>query len=122
METKLFELRAVATCIPIIATKLSPSNDQDQWLLAHIGYGATPEEQSQYIMIARLEGGSIATANANRHPIHEMRTANKYLNTHFDELESGAVIDVDFIEGRTDKPVKSDRFYNFAGGFNNELG
>jgi hypothetical protein len=111
MNTKLFEVRATATNIPIIATKLEPSNEQEQWLLGHCGYGQHGAEQSQYIMVARLEAPSTATTTEYEEKSHEMQIAHRYLNASFDELESGAVIDINYIEGRVPEPVKSDRFY-----------
>lgn len=38
-----------------------------------------------------------------------MHVAHEYLKEHFDDLESGAVIDVEFILGETETPKRSER-------------
>ena len=114
METKFFEVRASATCVPIIATRLRPTNESEQWMLAHLGYGMDPDKQAQYIFVARLEGGSVATPNPYDETSPELKVVHEYLIEHFDEAESGAVLDADFIQGIRPAQRKSDRFWNEA--------
>lgn len=112
MEAKLFEVRARATLIPVIAIKLKPINSQENWLLGHEGFGLSVETQSTYVMLGRLDGApSPFTYNVGDHPEEELRIAHSYIAEHFDELPSGAVIDTDYIRGRTATPVESDRYF-----------
>ena len=53
----------------------------------------------------------MATADPFKQEIHELQVAHRYVNQHFDDLEPGAVLDVDYIEGRREKPRKPDRFW-----------
>lgn len=111
METKFFEVRANATCIPIVASRLKATNESEKWMLAHTGYGLTIEEQSQFILVTRLECDSPAVSTPHRESSPEMCIIHKYLMEHFDELTSGAVLDSDFIEGRRLTPRKTDRLW-----------
>ncbi len=36
-----------------------------------------------------------------------MHEAHLYINEHFDEMDNGAVVDVEYILGETDKPKKN---------------
>lgn len=112
MEAKLFEVRAKATLISVIAVKLKPMNSQENWLLGHEGFGLSAKEQSNYVMLGRLDNApSPFTYTAMNHPEEELRIAHAYIIKHFDELPPGAVIDTDYIRGRTATPVKSDRYF-----------
>jgi|WetSurMetagenome_2_1015567.scaffolds.fasta_scaffold437084_2 hypothetical protein len=110
METKLFEMRAAATNIPVLAVRLNPTNAKDTWLLGRAGYGMHGYSQAKYIMVMKLEGEPDASTQEYSHESHAMQVTQKYLNEHFDDLESGAVIDTQFIEGKTFTPVESDMF------------
>jgi hypothetical protein len=111
METKLFEVRAPATCIPVMAIKLGAVNEAEAWLLGKSGFGRDQIEWNRYYFVFPIEFDSVSVCDPSKQKIDELRVAHQYINEHFDELESGAVIDTDFITGRTTEPKKSDRFY-----------
>jgi hypothetical protein len=111
METKLFEVRAPATCIPIMAIKLDAVSEAEAWLLGKSGYGLNPLSWQNYIFMFPVEYEGKATTDPFKQDCEELRIAHMYINEHFDELEPGAVIDTDFTTGRTAEPAKSDRFY-----------
>jgi hypothetical protein len=115
METKLFEVRAVATCMPIMAVKLDAVNEAEAWLLGMSGYGFNPMKWKDYIFVFPIEREGKAVTDPYKQDCSELHTAHQYINEHFDELEHGAVIDTDFILGRTESPVESDRFYKWGG-------
>jgi hypothetical protein len=107
MTTKLFELRDKATFVPVIAVKLDGYNDQEHWLLRRSGYGLP----SDLVLLAGLAGGTDKatcdpydwTGNRTR------QVAHKYITKHFDDLQTGAVVDVEYILGETTQPKKSER-------------
>jgi hypothetical protein len=110
MESKLFELRAPATCMPIMAVRLNAENEAEAWLLRRSGYGLWPSDWQGYIFVFPIEREGKAVTDPFKQDCEELRIAHLYISEHFDELERGAVIDVDYIQGRTSEPKKSDRF------------
>lgn len=100
MFVKLFEIRDVGTFIPMISINLSEENEAERFLLSRAGYGKEQADHQEYILLASLNGGQInydpfAWNDRTRH------TAHLYIKERFDELEHGAVIDVQFILGET---------------------
>lgn len=115
MEVKLFEVRAPATLIIIMAIKLTANNTNSASLLCHSGYGRTIKEFENYIMVVPVDGGhGFATTDPYEQIIYEIKVAHLYIKDHFDELDNGSVIDTEFICGKSDKSKKSDLypFYN----------
>lgn len=109
MRIKLFELRDSATFIPVFAFRTSAfghelgcdPTDQERWLLRRSGFGP----DSDCIVLGRLEcSGVDRNCSYDPYSWQGARTfpvAHKYIAEHFDELPSGAVIDVQFILGET---------------------
>jgi len=121
IETKLFEVRDRATCIPVMATYVCrykpPSTAAADWLLARAGWGLDQEGvhvTDLYSHMPRfawgLPGGGIHVSNIKQ-PDRTYTVAFGYIIDHFTELESGAVVDVRFILGEEPAPAESDRFY-----------
>lgn len=110
MICKTIEIRDAGTFIPALAVKLEPTNEQDRYLLGRSGYGTTPERQAEYVVLMRLAGGTgQATCDPYEWDTHTMMQAHAWLLGHFDELASGAVVDVEHITGRTPAPKRSER-------------
>lgn len=112
MIAKTFEIRDRLTFIPVLAVKLQPSCEADRYLLARTGYGLSPHIQAQYAMVWPLSGGKgFATSDPYEWPTsaRTFLVAHRHIIERFDELESGAVVDVEFILGETQKPKKSER-------------
>lgn len=108
MNSKLFELRDRGTFVPVMVTKVEPANEQEMYLLRRSGYGIP----SDLVIMTGLDGG-LDKATCDPYDWGSNRTrlvAHKYIAEHFDELESGAVIDVEFILGETTKPKISEAF------------
>lgn len=113
MIVKMFEVRDSGTFIPVMATKLTPGgSEMNRYLLARAGYGRTPAEQSQYVMLTRVSGGGGVSHSDpwgwSQNP-RTMHVAHKYITEHFDDLQEGAVVDVEFILGITTSPKVSER-------------
>lgn len=105
--TKFFEIRDAATFIPVIATALSSDIYEEAYLIGCAGY--RNYEGPTAIMVTRLVDCSSANDYCewgNR----TMQTAHKYIEDHFYKLQTGAVVDVQFILGETDTPKRSERF------------
>lgn len=107
MIAKTFEVRDTATFIPMLAVQLNPTNEADRHLLARSGYGEVPEGQGEFVMLWSLNGGQAgydpyAWGNRTR------QVAHRYICDNFDSLESGAVIDVQYILGETEAPKISE--------------
>ncbi len=113
MITKTIEVRDSGTFIPMLAVKLQPGNDADRYLLARAGFGRTPESQGEYVMLVGLDGGKDGAACDPYDWPGGARTravAHQWLIAHFDEVESGSVVDVEFILGETAAAKISERF------------
>ena len=111
MTAKLFEIRDEGTLIPVLAVKLKPGDEAERWLLAWSGYGVTAEGQSEYVLLAEINAG-YGKATSDNFKWGDRRTmlrAHAYIKEHFDDLESGAVVDVEFILGESDKPKQPQR-------------
>jgi hypothetical protein len=115
MTAKTIEVRDRGTFIPMLAIGLDSTNEADRYLLARAGYGVTPEEQDRYVLLARIDGGEGKIqcdpydwgTSARTVPV-----AHRWLIEHFDEIASGAVVDVEFILGETSQPKVSEAVTN----------
>lgn len=113
METKLFEVRDRITFIPVICIKIDPANEAERYLISSAGYGVSPEQQRRFgVLMARLRELNFVD-HPFSHPGHPtvrtMPVAHRYIIDHWGELETGAVIDVEFISGETAEPKTSQR-------------
>ena len=106
MLVKTFEIRDSGTFMPMLAVRLtSDGNDNDKYLLRRAGLD---RENSYHIALFNLcrGDGNLDPYNWPGAPmVRTLSVAHKYLEEHFDELESGAVIDVQFILGES-KEIK----------------
>lgn len=111
MTAKTIEIRDSATFIPALAVRLEPTNESDRYLLSRAGYGKTPERQRTYILLMGLSGGE-DDVKCDPYDWGNNRSrfvAHQWLEHHFDEIESGAVVDVEFILKETTEPKKSEQ-------------
>jgi hypothetical protein len=117
MITKLFEIRDRGTFIPVIAVKAVPGRDgsggvieSERYLLRRSGFGF----DDPCIILCRAECSGI-DRNATYDPYswgQNPRTffvAHEHILRNFDTLESGEVIDVEFILGETATKKQSER-------------
>lgn len=110
MEVKLIELRDRATFIPMVAMKLEPRSESERWLAARAGFGSLPDQQRQYVFLGRLDCSVPMQCDPYGWP--ESRTymqAHVWLINHWDEIESGSVLDVEFILGESDTKKMTER-------------
>lgn len=113
MICKTVEIRDEATTIAALAVKLEPGCAADMFLLARSGYGTGPASQSEYVMLWPMDGGThVATTDPFKHGGggRTRRVAHYWIIEHFDEMEPGDVVDVQFILGETAEPKTSERY------------
>ena len=97
MTTKLLEIRDSATRISVLAIRFDPADDLERAIFAQNGYGSDIEGQSRYVMLVRINGGE---TSANYDPYawgtstRTMFLAHQHILAHFNELETGDVVDV----------------------------
>ncbi len=108
MQAKTFEIRDKGTFIPMLAVKLDPGNEADRYLLARAGYGRRAIEQAGFVLLCKFNGG-VAHHDPYWWKDGTRRAAHAYIVAEWSNLESGAVIDVEFILGNTTEPKKSER-------------
>ncbi len=107
LETKLFEVRDKNTFIPVVAIFWSRSeqelNNEESYLLGRAGYG----KFNDCILLTYLSSGA-----ANYDPYQwgnrTMQTAHSYIEDNWEELQSGEVVDVEFILKETKEPKISE--------------
>ena len=114
MDIKLFEIRDVATFIPAMAIRLHPRIPIEEYLLGRSGYGLRAFEQDQYVLLAKLAGG---TGQLTCDPYDwvnndTMLTAHKYIQKEWYNLVTGDVIDVEFISEISPIPKQSESITN----------
>lgn len=118
MITKSFEIRDRATFIPVLGIRLVPESEADHYLFSRSGYGVQPAQQAEYVILVRLEGGKV---NATYNPVHwfdadgtrTLRVAHQYIIDNWYALESGEVIDVEYLLGETAEKKQSERLVPF---------
>jgi hypothetical protein len=113
MEIKLLEIRDAATFIPIIALRPGARNEAERYLLGMAGYGTSDRSHSEYVLVGELSGGD---GRLNCDPFkwedehnHTLFYAHKWLDDHWDEIQSGDVLDVEYVRGLTGSPKRSQR-------------
>lgn len=99
------------TFIPVMAIRFDNPTEAERYLLARSGYGRAPETQASYLFLCKIDGDG-PTGHYDPYSWGAARTmgvAHLYLLKCFDELESGAVVDVEFILSETPAPKVSER-------------
>lgn len=107
MDVKFLEIRDRATFISVMAIKTVGEMPEEQYYLRKAGYG----HDSEYIMVIRLED---LTGHYDRFQwgkgSRTMFEAHAYIQDNFDILQSGDVIDVEYIKNDTQTKKVSERF------------
>jgi hypothetical protein len=112
MKTKLFEIRDRATFLPVIATLLSqPDNEAEQYLLRRVGYSCRSLKLLPCVLMGRLSGSGTFANDEYEHSgdTRTLRVAHRYIQKHWEELESGDVIDVEYLLKESTEPKISER-------------
>ncbi len=105
--TKTFEIRDRMTLIPALAIRLDPKCEGDRHLFARGGFGTRPEDQRRYVLFMDLEDYRIHW-DPLKWRDRTMSTAHNHVLANWDELESGQVLDVEYILRETSSPKVSE--------------
>lgn len=108
MQIKTFEIRDRGTFIPALAIKLTNdenNNLQDLFLLTSAGLN---RKGSYSLALFDLNGGRGFMDSNDWGFARTFKIAHDYIEVNFDALESGQVIDVEYILGETKEPKKSE--------------
>lgn len=120
---KLFEVRDRMTFMPVIAVKLmhggggDPRADAERWLLRRAGYAEEqidpltqiPLHLEPYVLLTKLDGDVHTEYDPYAWGNRTWTTTHDYIIKHWDTLESGQVIDVEYILGEAGAPKDSER-------------
>lgn len=123
MTTRVVEIRDSDTFIPALAIRLGSPDERERYLLSRSGFGRTFDQQSEYIVLCKINGGEPCDCHIDpfawgQNP-RTMFVAHMYLlNRHaeltesmeldtpaarkhdgFDSLPQGCVIDVEYLIG-----------------------
>lgn len=109
MVVKLFEVRDRDTLTPVIALRLGGQTAQERWLLTRGGFGASLLLQELYTYMIPLTGNY---DRCHFDPLQwgdrTLKQAHLHIASSFDSLQSGQVIDVEYLLGETNKPKTSE--------------
>jgi hypothetical protein len=106
---KILELRDRCTFMPVMAIKFDPQNEAERYLLGRAGYGRG--SAGDYVLLAEINGGD-GQIHCDAFGWKDRRTmgaAHQWIEEHWNEIEHGQVIDVEFILGETAEPKKTER-------------
>lgn len=107
MNTKLLEIRDAGTFIPVLAVSMVSDDPIEKYLLSRVGYG-----------IKRLILLTMLTANLSEYSYlgwagggygRTMTIAHQWITDHWDEINTGDVIDVEWILGESEQPKTPER-------------
>lgn len=106
LKAKVFEIRDSMTFIPALAVKIErdrAEGEAEAYLLGRAGHG-------EAVQLTHLQTGAsqLDLYEWGQNP-RTMFVAHQYIEQHFDELEHGAVVDVEFILGIRSSPKESER-------------
>lgn len=111
MEIKLFEILDRVTFIPVMGIKMQDFNRKNRWILRKAGYGDDP---ICILLIILPQGRSYYDPDEwGYHGSRTMKIAHKHIKEKWNSLESGSVVDVEFILGETKEPKESEAKEDF---------
>lgn len=107
MLVKMFEIRDAATFLSVFAVKLDTviANRAESFLMQRLGWC---RGESAVYLTWPSHGKCISDPN-QWGPHRTLKVAHHYIVDHWDELESGDVVDVEFILGLRPEPKVSER-------------
>lgn len=124
MVVKLFEVRDKGTFMPVMAVRLTPTVhfsgpdrfEREKWLLNRAGYGDLQLQcdshslEEPYVILCKLDGVEAQFDpfqwGGHRRTLH---FAHRHIIENWWELNSGDLIDVEFINGVTKEPKVSEQ-------------
>lgn len=108
MRSKHIEIRDRGTFIPALIFKLDPQCEAERYLMARAGYGTKMEDQRDYVFLMRADDCK-AYCDPAQWGDRTMATAHFYAQEHFETINSGDVVDVEFILKESKTPKTPER-------------
>lgn len=120
MEVKLFEVRDRATFIPCFGILIVPTvswclglkvvHREEKFLIGRAGFAIDDNLMEPHVMFGRLDEGGETQYDPYKWAgrARTLPLAHRYVTKNWKELESGAVIDVEFILGETAEKKESE--------------
>lgn len=108
MKAKVLELRDAGTFLPLLAVDINPDDEQQRYLMRRCGYSCSGEPN---VVIVKLSANSDPASNdpyswgGRTFPV-----AHHWILEHWNELQDGDVVDVEFILGETLTQKVSERW------------
>ncbi len=112
MNIKLFEIRDVGSFVPVMCIKFHATNESERYLLARSGYGSNVDDQSRYVLLFGLHDCKGGYSEYGHGGNRTRSVAHKYIIENWSALESGDLIDVEFILGEQKTKKESERTHN----------
>jgi hypothetical protein len=107
MRTIGLEVRDTGTFIAVVAVRMESANEGQRYLLRRCGY--SPDHPA--VVLFRMNGDGHAFSDPYSWTNRTMQGAHLYIEEHFNELQDGDVVDVEFhVLGETSAPKISERF------------
>ena len=103
MQVKTFEVRDCGTFIPVFAMSTRPANEEQRFLLGRAGFGIDP-----LVIMGPLHGGGASYDPYSWDDARTLHVAHQYITEHFERMEDGEVVCVEFILGERDAPTVSE--------------
>lgn len=100
MKSKIFEVRDRGTLVPVMATMVSNNTGEDSYedsLMARAGYGTYGMVIMTILETGESKNDPYKWDNSSR----TFREAHQYIYLNYFKLNSGDVIDVEYILGET---------------------
>lgn len=108
MTCKTIEIRDRGTFVPALLVRLDPADDRDRWLLARSGFGASAEDQRQYVLLINLVKDAPYDAFGHG-AARTLRVAHHHAIECFDQIQNGAVVDVEYLLDERSEPKVSEQ-------------
>lgn len=89
------------TRLPLIAFKVSPDNMKECVMFQTHGFGINPHEHTFFYSI---NSGTCSYDPYKMGDRYTLTPACVYIRDHWDEIESGSVVDAEHLRGETDDP------------------
>lgn len=103
MEAKTFEVRDRNTFLPVLAVHMSAGTEGDAYLLRR------SRVEWNDVVLTSLKGDGQCQVDPHIWGCRTKTTAHEYIRKNWGDLESGDVVDVEFILGETKAPKVSER-------------
>ena len=129
-DVKFFEVRDSMTCIPVmvtsvcadqIPTEVNPFAEEDRWFIRRSGWGQsqvglyfTALDSDKKCTALGIAGNHVIHSYHNTSPARTLREAFTFIQREWFNLDSGEVIDVEFILGETQTKKTSDRLQSWG--------